>query len=83
MTEGVVARLERDLLQLFTCESQDVLELAGAAGLDPLEDCAGEDLSGFDLRGAALAGANLERTNLWRANLGGRTSRKRISTARI
>lgn len=71
MTDGIVARLERDLRSLFTCESDDVLELARAAGLDPLEDCAGEDLSGFDLRGAFLAGANLEGAILTKANLVG------------
>lgn len=55
--------------QIYTHQSDHLLELAEIASLDPLEDFAGGNLNATELSGLSLGNANLSQTNLRGANL--------------
>lgn len=62
----------KDLIQqVIAAETDDLLELASLAGLNPVEDLAGANLSCVDLSHTNLVGVNLSYTNLSYANLCG------------
>jgi hypothetical protein len=71
-SRGVEERLERlktSIEAIVSAETDRLLELARAIGLDPLTDLAGGSLLGAELSGIALGGANLHHVNLRGANL--------------
>lgn len=55
--------------QIYAAQTNDLLDLARLAGLNPLTDFAGGNLLGADLNNIDLSGANLTRANLRGANL--------------
>jgi uncharacterized protein YjbI with pentapeptide repeats len=76
MDKAVANELADKIEQILQSESDDFLELAQLAGLNPLKDFKAFDLSDADLGSANLEGvdfseANLERLDLSSANLEG------------
>jgi hypothetical protein len=69
ISSEILCQLERVIAQVYEAKTDDFLELAQLAQLNPLEDFAGGNLLAAELSGVALGGANLARTNLRGANL--------------
>jgi len=61
--------LKDSIQQILAAETDDFLELAKIAGLNPAEDFAGANLKGTDLRGVDLRGADLRGADLRGADL--------------
>lgn len=66
---GKLSELAEAIQRVFTAQTDDFLELAHIASLNPLTDLAGAKLLGVNLSGADLSGANLRRTYLRGADL--------------
>ena len=66
---GKISKLADLIQHVTTAQTDDFLELAQLAGLNPLTDFAGAKLLGVNLSGVDLSGANLHRTYLRGADL--------------
>lgn len=66
---GKVSELADLIQRITTAQTDNFLELAQLAGLNPLTDFAGAKLLGVNLNGVDLSGANLHRTYLRGADL--------------
>lgn len=64
ITPESLAQLQEIIRQVYEAKTNDLLELAQIAKLNPLQDFAGGNLLAGELRGLALGGANLYHTNL-------------------
>ncbi len=63
------AELAEAIQQILAAQTNDFLQLAKIAGLDPLADFAGANLLGVSLAGSDLSGSNLAGANLRGADL--------------
>lgn len=63
LTQEPESHLQRLIDRVYEAQTDNFLELAKLAGLNPLEDLAGGNFLGANLNGIALNGANLHRSH--------------------
>jgi uncharacterized protein YjbI with pentapeptide repeats len=69
LSSDVILRLKQLIDRIYAAKTDNFLELAKLAGLNPLADLAGGNFLAVNLSGIELSGADLSRTNFRGANL--------------